>query len=490
MDARDKPLVFVTVGTDHHQFDRLVRWVDAWLESRGGIADVFIQSGTSMEPRVARWSPYLGRDEMSDLVSRATGVVCHGGPGTIQEARSQGFVPVVVPREADLGEHVDNHQVSYTKRIEAQGDVIVARTEEKFRALLDEMIRNGERFRSAAPVLSEQELAVARFERIIEVAARNGRSAINKAQPTRVLFIAGVGRSGTTLLDQMLGQVQGFFSVGELVHMWLRGMVENDLCACGEPFHECPFWSEVGRRSVGGWDSLDNEEILDLQGRVDRHRYFPLLLQPSLWPPYRKNHDRFTSILSDTYQSIHRLSGEKFIVDSSKYVSYAYLLRRVPNIDLRVVHLVRDSHGVVYSWTKKVRRPEVTNAEEYMPTYHPLRMALRWTGYNLAYEALPRFAVPTLRVRYESLVEQPREQVERILRFVGEDPSAYDLDFIDGKQVRLSKTHSCSGNPMRFGGSEITLRTDAEWKEKMPSKDRALVSALTGPLQRRYQYRG
>ena len=117
MDS-NRHLVFVTVGTDHHPFDRLVAWADAWVAS-GRYPDVacLIQSGTSNPPVHTPWHDYVRYDEMCAAMSSAIAVVCHGGPATIMDARRLGRVPIVVPRSADLGEHVDNHQQRFARRM-------------------------------------------------------------------------------------------------------------------------------------------------------------------------------------------------------------------------------------------------------------------------------------------------------------------------------------------------------------------------------------
>jgi D-aminopeptidase len=60
-----------------------------------------------------------------------------------------------------------------------------------------------------------------------------------------VVFIGSWSRSGSTLLDLMLGKVDGFFSAGELRLLWQRGAAENQLCGCARPFAECEVWSRV-----------------------------------------------------------------------------------------------------------------------------------------------------------------------------------------------------------------------------------------------------
>ncbi len=70
-------------------------------------------------------------------------------------------------------------------------------------------------------------------------------------QRVKVLYILGAGRSGSTLLSNILGQLDGFQSVGELFYLWENGLLKGGLCGCGEPVLQCPFWSEVLSQSLG-----------------------------------------------------------------------------------------------------------------------------------------------------------------------------------------------------------------------------------------------
>lgn len=304
-------------------------------------------------------------------------------------------------------------------------------------------------------------------------------------RPTRVLFIAAAGRSGSTLLERMLGQVPGCCSVGELVHLWERGVAGDERCGCGLTFHACPFWSEVGTRAFGGWDALGSR-VLDLKRRVDRHRYVPLMLAPPVSRTYAVDLRRFSEFLVRLYRAVSDVSGAEVVVDSSKSSSYLVLLRRLRDVDLRVVHLVRDARGVAYSATKRVRRPEVVRAVAYMPTLHPARSAAEWDAYNLVFGAVRTSRVPSLRLRYEDLLRDPRDGLRRVLELAGLPGS--DLAFVGDSTVSLGITHTISGNPMRFESGAVPFRLDEEWRTRLPRRHRVLVSALTWPLMRRYGY--
>lgn len=485
-DGSAKPLVFVTLGTDHHPFDRLVDWVDGWIEAIGeGRAEVLVQSGASRLPTRAKGQAFLERKEMAEMKRRARVVVTHGGSATTLELVRLGVVPIVVPRRKDLGEHVDDHQAAFAARLEAEGEVRIPRDEAEFRRLLDEALAKPQRSKRSVDTGAGD--AARRVEELVGELDR-GATPQPVSTRSRVLYIAGVGRSGTTLLDRMLGQLDGFESVGELVHVWLRGLFENDACGCGERFRDCPFWRKVGEHSFGDWNTLNPREIVALHRRVDRHRYIPLMLQQGLWPTYRQDFRTFAAHVGRLYAGITEASGGNIIVDSSKHASYAFVLREAPGIDLRVVHLLRRSHGVAYSWTKRVRRPEVPGRVTYMAQFHPARMAGRWVSHNLLIDALQATGSPLLRVRYEDLVREPRAGVERILRFAGVDPAKADLSFISDGSIELEPSHSASGNPMRFKNGRIDLRIDDEWRTKMDPRHRRLVTAITAPMLARYGY--
>jgi hypothetical protein len=309
-----------------------------------------------------------------------------------------------------------------------------------------------------------------------------------QAPPVRVLFIGGLGRSGSTLLDRMLGQLDGVWSVGELVHIWQRGLKENNLCGCGRRFRDCHFWRRVGEEAFGGWDTVDVDEVLDLQHAVDRTRRVPLMCLPALWPPYRARLRRYLDLLDRLYRAVRQVAGAPLLVDASKHASHGFLLRRMPGLDLRLVHLVRDSRGVAFSWGKLMRRLEVVDAEALMATTTPLRMSARYLAHNSLFHLLRRLGVPTLLLRYESLVRDPAGQLAQVLGHAGRPPAAGELGFVGDGWVELGPSHALAGNPMRFRSGRVPLRVDEEWRGQFRRRHRLVTAASTWPLLLAYGY--
>lgn len=154
MHGRTTPLVFVTVGTDHHPFDRLIRWVDRWAP-RAPEVRFMVQYGTATPPTHAEGTPFVGPDEFASALDTAAAVVCSGGPGAIMETRAAGLRPIVVPRRAGLGEHVDDHQRRFADFMARRDLVTVADDESSLDNALDALAADPDAYRidrlAAAP---------------------------------------------------------------------------------------------------------------------------------------------------------------------------------------------------------------------------------------------------------------------------------------------------------------------------------------------------
>ncbi|UMG91339.1 glycosyltransferase [Nocardioides sp. TF02-7] len=130
------------VGTDHHPFNRLIDWLDEAAVRNPAVRFV-VQHGASRAPLVAHGRDFLPYEEVVRLVDEADVVVCHGGPGTIMDARGAGHVPICVPRDPGLGEHVDGHQQRFAAVMNDEGMVVTCTSSASFQVALAERLELG-----------------------------------------------------------------------------------------------------------------------------------------------------------------------------------------------------------------------------------------------------------------------------------------------------------------------------------------------------------
>jgi hypothetical protein len=308
------------------------------------------------------------------------------------------------------------------------------------------------------------------------------------SEQVQIVYIGGWGRSGSTLLSYILGSLPDFVSVGELRYLWSGGVAANELCSCREPFHSCPFWLAVGERAYGGWESVDIEEILALERAIFSRRQVALLLAPSIKPSYERQVRRYIEIIVPLYRAIRDVSGRNYVVDSTKDPPYAFLLRRAADLNLHLVHLVRDGRASAFAWAKEVRRPEVIGREAYFARYGTATSAFLWSGGNAVLHLMREPRVTRRLMRYESLATDPKPQVEALLRDLG--VGSYDLSALERHEVLMESGHTIRGNPLRFESGYRPIRLDDEWRTKMPRLRRAGFTLLTWPLLWYYGYLG
>lgn len=300
---------------------------------------------------------------------------------------------------------------------------------------------------------------------------------------TKVLNIAGCGRSGSTILGNALGQATGFIHVGELCSIWQQGFRRNVTCGCGAPFRECTLWKEVLRHPLLGDAERDAPLLAPLPRRVSHA--LPLLMAFPGLVRRRPSLSRYVDATGNLLRAIQEVSGCRVVVDSSKVPAHNFLLSLVPGVDVSYVHLVRDPRAVAHSWKRAlVRYDGADGAPSANARTTAGRSALKWIRANATMEAIRLRTGRVLYCHYEQFVREPARTVDRIARFAGEQ--AVGVSFVDEHTIVLGPTHTVWGNHSRLRTGPVEIRPDEEWKSKMGRADRMLVTALTRPLMARY----
>lgn len=308
--------------------------------------------------------------------------------------------------------------------------------------------------------------------------------------PSTVLYITGFGRSGSTLLERILGTLPGFVNVGELVSLFPRVVVQDQVCGCGARFSACAFWRGVGRRAFDDWDPERVNDLAALQRRVPRQRNLARILAPRLGDAdFRADLDRYRTVYRALYRAILAESGAHVVIDASKWPVHALALDRDPGIDLRVLHLVRDSRGVAYSWAKSgIVLPHLPDQGRTLRSHPVSEAALRWSAAQAEAAILTRRSVRSAKVRYEDWMANPGPSVRAALTDLGFGEKNTQLTGFADNGVRLGPSHGIAGNPARFAEGFVPMRLDDAWRSKLPPRSRRVVTALTFPQLLAYGY--
>jgi hypothetical protein len=337
--------------------------------------------------------------------------------------------------------------------------------------------------------------------------------------PVTVLKLTGLGRSGSTILDVVLGNHPQIESVGEVGNLarsgWisrqsLRGIdpkrLSRPLCTCGKrldvpyveaPEEACPFWSGVRREWVGRVDPDAIEGYPKLQNDFELKRRWPRLVYERRRPSaaFRS----YAGLTRAFFESIRAVSGKPVVVDSAMVPVRTFALGMVPGVDLYAVHLVRDGRGVITSHRgsfKEGLRAGVTpdhGGRTMWKTVVRRRIlylvsVARWVVLNLVSEWVCARLGPNraMRLRYEDFVADPEWALGRIGSLIGLDLTEVARAASSGEPMRAG--HNVGGNRTKKSGT-ITLRPDEqEWRSALSPKEQRLSWALMGWLMRRYGY--
>ena len=291
-------------------------------------------------------------------------------------------------------------------------------------------------------------------------------------RPIRVLYAASSAYSGSTLLPFLLNLHPGIAGIGH-TEGWEYGEDEEFHCSCGRTLSECPFFRSVRDAIVASGLPFEFRDF-GMQYRIHRSERINRWLTASL--PLRsftageRVRDRLVRLVPSwartldlqgrTNRAFMRATldyhGATVFSDGAQDPFRLRHLRRVPGLDIRVLHLVRDVRGVVFSNIQK----KGWSAEQ------ATRM---WLLQQSNIVRIAREFERTMTVRYESLCDDTDATLCAIHRFAGLDAVHFDGEFKQGE-------HHVLGNDMRLGGSRITR--SRRWEREMTAADRAAVERV------------
>lgn len=312
-----------------------------------------------------------------------------------------------------------------------------------------------------------------------------------------ILFILGCGHSGTTILDLAVSSLKGGFSLGEISTLPIE-LKKNTFCVCGQPIQRCRFWSEVHHALLK--QHLDmysmSEEALKVPGRKISN-----CLSGSLKKKIGSNlelifaneeHKNWNDFVTQFYEALFQVSGAQVLVDSSKNVRRALLLKKAlqNKYTVKFLHITRDGRGVVHSYKKTHytvtfpgKKSQVFPGVEVIPATVSSKIYVKVNLRILLSLLLSTNPTDRIRIRYEDLCRNPQKVMTKIANWLQVELPHHDLRYFKEKTH-----HTVGGNPSRFNSRKIGLPF-SEWKKTLSSKELSLFMKNAGWMNRMLGYK-
>ncbi|HWF82399.1 MAG TPA: sulfotransferase [Streptosporangiaceae bacterium] len=299
-----------------------------------------------------------------------------------------------------------------------------------------------------------------------------------RTPPLKVLCITGWCRNGSTIIGNILGEVPGFFHVGELHYLWLNssGKGSNNLCGCGTELLSCPVWSQV--LPVGRPAEVSAEAhaavVTARQQACVRTRHTWRVLRRGLSGARIREH---AALMTQVYHAIAEQTQARVIVDTTKIPGEAAMLPHLEGVIPYYVHLVRDPRAVAQSWSRQKQYAYV------MPSW---KSTAYWHGFNLAARAITRrYPDRSLLLRYEDFTADPVASIDSLLRLCGAEPGSA----LRGRTIELHTNHTVTGNPDRFRSGLTVIRDQDDSWNGLSANSKLAAVTLSWPAFHRYGYR-
>lgn len=309
-----------------------------------------------------------------------------------------------------------------------------------------------------------------------------------------LVYIASIGRSGSTLLESMLGAHSRIQTMGEL-HIWPHEIEAGGVrpCSCGHFVDDCTFWSEMNRRvrpldqpspGVSFFREKHNAGRTLRLSRLKAYRsdYTPDPEEEREIEIYGQNNEAiFRTFLEVMQEQLDESPG--WIVDASKDPYRLLWLIRSGLFNIKVIHMVKNPKAFIYSVTKHLIL-ENQGFNLHKRLYYTARQSVAWNIQNVLFS---KIAANLLKaedyqlINYETFASNPHETFKSVCDVIG---CEYEEEAVEN--FRLGSIHTIAGNPMRYEKRGIVL--DEKWKTLLPPSSKTLASVLTARNKSRYGY--
>jgi hypothetical protein len=283
-----------------------------------------------------------------------------------------------------------------------------------------------------------------------------------------VVYICSDVRSGSTLLDMLLGRHPLIASVGELHHLhdylngtYYRQKTKEDKCTCGKTLYECSFWSKI----LVQYKSDYNKDAKDIRTKLPaylnqiRQFFFDFYIAAIHVSKLKKKISETNKyaeycIVTDNkfklYGVINDANKTSFVVDSSKKIEGLKFLLACGTESVKAIFLTRDLRAIAYSKFKRQAGSRLSFIMLLTMLFH-IRLFL-------TVKTVPRNQ--RLIVNYEDLVADPKKSMKRIFLFLGLNSSEIDLE-------SYYDSHVLGGSPHRLSNRELRIFVDDRWKQNL-----------------------
>lgn len=283
-----------------------------------------------------------------------------------------------------------------------------------------------------------------------------------KTKKIKLIYFFGPGRSGTTILSTVLNAHKEIKAVGEL-HQFYDYLSNNKECSCTTPIRACGFWQPILNRLPYAENQMGM--ALNQTRKQEKHHK---VLQAAFDKPTKE----YTNYQKALFKAISEQTEEKYILDSSKYVARYLWLKKMEFLDVKGIYLVRDVRGVVNSFGKNVQTSR-----------GPLSAILYYVATNTIAQMVSWLHKGTLKIRYEDLMEDPNQTIDKIFKHLYLEPKIFDFD-----SELFDMPHIVGGNRIK-SKSKLKLNPDEKWKSKMTKGKKLFYYMLAYPLMAINKYK-